>query len=218
MDIETEVETLKSIYEDCINYENNQLQCKIKDEREENQIKIEGEITITFQIPEAYPEELPTFVLDSEEGYIINEFEKIEEEIREIIDNEFTCIFELVDKVKEMLGEIMNNQMNAINEEIIEKEKEEERKREEEIYGTTNKTFDEWWKEKEKERDKLIEKIKKEKEGEMNRKKGKLTGKQIFMNNPRLHEQFKEEENKEIEKTLEEQGVELEMFTDDLDI
>ncbi|EKE37680.1 hypothetical protein ENUP19_0311G0005 [Entamoeba nuttalli] len=221
MDIQTEVETLSAIYGDKVSYENNVLSCTIEETVDENLQIVKGSITIKFTIPEDYPETHPTFVLETEEDFINQKIERIEKNIEEIIEEEFTCLFELVDQVKDMVIEILKEQVIFLNEEIVRKEKEEERAREREFIGTTKKTFEEWWKDKEKERKITIEKIKKEKEAEMNRKKGRMTGKEFFMNNPRMAEQLKEENNEEeekVEETLKEQGVDLEMFTEELDI
>ncbi|EDR27828.1 RWD domain-containing protein, putative [Entamoeba dispar SAW760] len=225
MDIQTEVETLNAIYGDKVNYENNILSCTIEEIVDENLQIVKGEITIKFTIPEDYPETHPTFVLESKEDFIVQKFERIEKNIKQIIEEEFTCLFELVDRVKDMVIEILKEQVIFLNEEIIRKEKEEEKAREKEFIGSTKKTFEEWWKDKEKERKITLEKIKREKEAEINRKKGRMTGKEFFMNNPRMVEQLKEEnirkeeeEEEKVEETLKEQGVDLEMFTEELDI
>ena len=219
MDIESELETLQDIYGDLIQYENNILTCKINEEVENELDVLEGHIEINFTIAEDYPETLPTFELESEDIFVINAFERIEDELKEIIENEFTCIFELVDKVKELLIEIINEEIERKRQEEREKELEEERRLEEEFEGNAKRTFDEWWKEKEKDRAKIIERIKKEKESEINRKKGRLTGKQFFLNKSHsagTETEVIEEEN--IEKTLEEQGVDLDAFGDDLNL
>ena len=219
MDIESELETLRDIYGDLISYENQILTCKISEEVENVLDVLTGNIEINFTIADDHPETLPTFELESEDIFIINEFERIENELKEIIENEFTCIFELIDKVKELLVEITNNEIERKREEALEKEREEERRLEAEFEGNAKRTFDEWWKEKEKDRAKIIERIKKEKESEINRKKGRLTGKQFFLNKSHsagTENEVIEEEN--IEKTLEEQGVDLDAFGDDLNL
>ena len=67
-----------------------------------------------------------------------------------------------VDKVKELLIEIINGEIERKRAEEREKELEEERRLEEEFEGNAKRTFDEWWKEKEKTRASIIEKIKKQ--------------------------------------------------------
>lgn len=216
MDIETEVETLRDIYGDMVNYEENKLKCRIEEEVENELDILKGCIDIIFTISEGYPDVLPTFELDSEDVFIINEFERIEGELTEIIETEFSCIFELVDKLKEIISEIINNEIERRREEALEKEREEERRLEAEFEGNTRRTFDEWWAEKEKVKKSILARIEKEKEQEINRKKGRITGKQFFLN--KSHSGQGIETDQTIEKTLEEQGVDLDAFGDDLNL
>lgn len=185
-----------------------------------NLVEVCGSILVTFIIDDNFPETLPGFELSSEEEFLAPSLTELEDIVRNIIENEYSCLFEIVDKLKDKLIELLERRVVYLEEEKVRQEKAEEAAREAEFVGTAKKTFEEWWSDKEKERKVTLEQIKKEKEEEANRKKGRITGKQFFMNNPRMAEQMKkgiekeEEKEEEIATQLEEQGVDLDMFTE----
>ncbi|KAL7715293.1 RWD domain-containing protein [Entamoeba marina] len=116
------------------------------------------------------------------------------------ISEDFPEVVPSVDKIKDSLIEIIRDYTVFLSEEALRIEKQEEDERERQFIGSAKKTFNEWWKDKEKERKMILQQIKQEKDDEAQRKKGRLTGKQFFLNNP---------------QKLIEQGVDLELFTDD---
>ncbi|ELP90036.1 RWD domain containing protein, putative [Entamoeba invadens IP1] len=219
MDLDTEVETLSAIYGDAVKYTDSTLECTVTEKVEDNSQIVTGSLTITFTLPADYPTTLPSFTLKSDETYIQKGTDEIRQTLQDIIDTEFSCLFELVDKMKDMLIALLDGHTTWLNEEAVRKEKAEQDEAEKQFIGASKQTFEQWWKGKEAERKITMKRIKEEKDEEVNRKKGRITGKQFFMNNPRMAEQadadVKNEE--EIDNKLKEQGVDLDMF-DDLDV
>lgn len=116
-----------------------------------------------------------------------------------------------------MLIETLVEYTVELNKEIEEQEKKEQEERERQFIGTSKMSFQEWWASKEKERDKIINQIKKRKEAEAERKKGRLTGKQFFMNSKRrISNEAEDMREADINNKLKDQGVDLDVFTNDL--
>ena len=204
----------------------NELLIPLEETAEVINVSLTKSMNVKFQIPESYPDTLPTVKMESDDDFLKGKIPSLEEETMEWIDTELSssCLFGIVDKIKDRLIELIQEEIkfNANEEERLKKKKEDEF--EKQFIGAAKQTFEEWYASRQKEVRITVEQLKREKEAEIKRKSGRLTGKEYFMRNAKnrnilesaeLKDIDKKEDMNEIFEKLSEQGVDFELFTRD---